>query len=181
MPSIPSQTSKRDSLQKQLADAEKELRRKLEDACEAEAKGISTKSTEEIRRLEDSLLAAASAAKQTITVRSKLKRPATGAETGEQDAVGVREFTDHEGRPWRAWSVVPGQSRSSSGGGRFLGDFQNGWICFEGLNSSMRRRLPYPRSKWPTIRDEELRHLLDQAIEAPIRGKKGGAQAPMDR
>ncbi len=180
MASVPSQTSKRDSLQKQLDDAENELRGKLEDACEAEAKGVSTKSTEEIRRLEDDLLAAASAAKQTIAVRSKMKT-ANWEEPAGKDAVGVRELTDHEGRPWRAWSVVPGQSRASSTGGQFLGDFQNGWICFEGLNSPLRRRLPYPRAKWPTIRDEELRHLLDQAIEAPIRVKKGGAQAPIDR
>ena len=52
MTSVPSQPSKRDSLQKQLDDAEKELRRRLEDACEAEAKGVSTESTAEIRELD---------------------------------------------------------------------------------------------------------------------------------
>jgi hypothetical protein len=204
----PSGPSNPDPLQKQLDDSENELRRRLEEACEAEANGVSTESTEEIRRLEDNLLAAASAAKQTVALRSQMKRRThtereqpisvdAGAdrdtqaraprrekpessvdERGEKDVVmGVREFTDDEGRSWRAWSVVPGLTRASSSGGQFLGGFQNGWICFEGLDVSARRRLPYPRAKWPKISDEELRHLLQQAIDAPLRQKKGAPEA----
>lgn len=180
MVSVPSQPSNSDSLQKQLDDAENELRRRLEEACEAEAKGVSTESTEQIRRLEDSLLAAATAAKQTIAVRSQIKRPTTAAEGGEKDAMGVREFTDDENRSWRAWSVVPGNSKASTSGGQFLGDFQNGWICFEGLNSPARRRLPYPRAKWPNISDDELRRLLQQAVDAPIRVKKPQEKKPIN-
>jgi len=63
-------------LQPVLADAEAELRRRLHEACVAEAKGVSTESTEEIRRLEDTLLAAAVAAQQTITVRRHMKNRA---------------------------------------------------------------------------------------------------------
>jgi hypothetical protein len=202
MPSSPSRNPDRDPLQKLLHDAESELRRRLEDACEAEAKGVATESTEQIRRLEDNLLAAALAAKQTIAVRSQMKgrkdaqrerpmaidaaadlgarqngprktRPEPGAaEASEPEVVGVREFTDDSGRSWRAWSVVPGLSRSSASGGRFLGDFQEGWICFEGVDAAARRRLPYPRAKWLTVSDEELRQLLREAIDAPIRQKK---------
>jgi len=197
----PSETSDRDPLQKQLDDAENELRRRLEEACEAESRGVSTDSTEEVRRLEDSLLAAASAAKQTIAVRTDMKRrryaqrqrqiktdvaadrdtqapaPRSGIseskvdEGGEKPAMGVREFTDDEGRPWRAWLVVPGQSNASSSGLRFLGDFQSGWICFEGVDRPARRRLPYRQANWPNISDDELRHLVRQAIDAPIREK----------
>jgi hypothetical protein len=211
MSSRPSETSDRDPLQNLLDDAENELRRRLEEACEAEAGGVSTESTEEVRRLEDNLLAAASAAKQTIAVRSQMKRRRhaererpikidVGAdratqggatrkgkpesrvdERGEKAAMGVREFTDDEGRPWRAWLVVPGLSKASSSSRQLLGDFQNGWICFEGLNASARRRLPYPRANWPNISDEELRHLLQQAIDAPISWKKGASEAPIDR
>src|SRR5258706_1060325 len=124
MSSSPSEPSDRDPLQKQLDDEENELRRSLEEACEAEARGVSTDSTEEVRRLEDSLLAAASAAKQTIAVRSDMKRRryaqrerqiktdlAADRETkaraprkenpeskvderGAQATIGVREFTD---------------------------------------------------------------------------------------
>jgi hypothetical protein len=175
MTSVPSQPSRRDSLQKQLDDAEKELRRRLEEACEAEAKGVSTESTDEIRRLEDKLLAAAAAAKQTIAARSQMARPQRVEGESNKDAVGVREFSDDEGRAWRAWSVVPGQSRATSTGGQFLGDFKNGWICFEGIESSARRRVTYPRDKWPDITDDDLRRLLKQAIDAPIRVKKGAA------
>src|SRR5678815_4685959 len=140
----PSESSDRDPLQKLLNDAENELRRRLEEACEAEARGVSTESTEEVRRLEDSLLAAASAAKQTIAVRSHMKHlrfagrerpikmdvaadhgtPAPAPrkripeskvdERGEPPAMGVREFTDDEHRPWRAWLVVPGLGKASS-------------------------------------------------------------------
>jgi len=69
----PSQSPDRESLQKQLDEAESELRQRLEDACESEAKGVSNESTEEVRRLEDNLLAAAVAAKQTITLRGQMK------------------------------------------------------------------------------------------------------------
>src|SRR5258706_15149292 len=132
MSSSPSEPSDRDPLQQQLDDAENELRRRLEEACEAEARGVSTDSTEEVRRLEDSLLAAASAAKQTIAVRSDMKRrryaqrerqiktdvaadretkaraPRKGTpeskvdEGGEKPAMGVREFTKYETRRGRA-------------------------------------------------------------------------------
>jgi hypothetical protein len=183
----PSEPSNRDPLQKLLDDSENELRRRLEDACEAEAKGVSTESTEEIRKLEDNLLAAALAARQTVALRSQMKRrthtererPISSVdERGAQDVVvGVREFTDDAGRSWRAWSVVPGLSRASSSGGQFLGGYQNGWICFEGLDVSARRRLPYPRAKWPNISDEELKGLLQQAIDAPLRQKKAEAES----
>lgn len=189
MPSGPSGPSNRDPLQKLLDDSENELHRRLEEACEAEAKGLSTESTEEIRQLEDNLLAAALAAKQTAALRDHLERrtqaereqPSSievGAERDAPVVTGVREFTDDEGRSWRAWSVVPGLSRASSTGGHFLGGFQNGWICFEGLNISARRRLPYPRAKWPNTSDDELKQLLRQAIDAPLRQKKAPADQP---
>ncbi|HKN57605.1 MAG TPA: hypothetical protein VJV97_02065 [Gemmatimonadaceae bacterium] len=200
MSSTSSRPPERDPLQNLLKDAEDELRRRLQDACEAEAKGLSTESTEEIRRLEDNLLGAAMAAKQTVAVRRHMKRrrseererpikidvaadrdvrpDASGkgkVESGvgaESTDMGVREFIDEEGRPWRAWPVIPGLSRASSSGRQFLGDFQNGWICFEGLDTSARRRLPSPQASWANISDQELQRLLEQAIDAPIRNTK---------
>jgi hypothetical protein len=67
--------------------------------------------------------------------------------------------------------VVPGLGNASSSGRRFLGDFQNGWICFEGVDRAARRRLPYRQANWPNISDEELKTLVRQAIDAPIREK----------
>ncbi len=206
MSPTPSPPSDRDPLRTLLDEAESELRQRLEDACEAEAKGVSTESTEAVRQLEDNLLAAALAAKQTVALRGQMKRrthaererpikldvaadrarqagaPRTGSpepkadKPGETTVMGVREFTDDEARAWRAWSVVPGLSRASSHGGKFLGDFQNGWICFESLGSTARRRLPFPQSKWADISDEELRQLLQTAIDAPIREKKSAGR-----
>jgi hypothetical protein len=173
----PSQSSDRNSLRKQLDEAESELRRRLEDACESEAKGVSNESTEEVRRLEDNLLAAAVAAKQTITLRGQMNRRTQAKreptiKPDDKTVMGVREFTDDGGRPWRAWSVVPGMSRASSHGGQILGDFQSGWICFESLGSPARRRLPFPQSKWLGLSDAELKQLLEEAIDAPVREKK---------
>jgi hypothetical protein len=203
MSSAPSETSNRDPLQNLLDEAESELRRRLEEACEAEAKGVSTESTEQIRELENNLLSAALAAKQTVALRSRMKRrklakrerPITvdvaadrGAQTDpsvtegvERAVTGVREFVDDDGKSWRAWSVVPGLSKASASSHQMLGQFQDGWICFEGVGTPARRRLPYPRAKWPTITDQELRDLLKRAIDAPIRQKKIAEEAPITR
>ena len=201
MSSPPPDTSNRDPLQNQLDEAESELRRRLEEACEAESKGVSTESTEQIRELENNLLSAALAAKQTVALRSQMKRrthtererpikvdvaadrrahPDPSVTEGvDRVVMGVREFTDDEGRQWRAWSVVPGLSKASASGHQMLGQFQDGWICFEGVGTSARRRLPYPRAKWPSITDHELRDLLKRAIDAPIRQKKIAEQSPI--
>jgi hypothetical protein len=191
---------KPDPLQPVLDDAEAELQRRLREACEAEAKGVTTESAQEIRRLEDTLLAAAVAAHQTITVRRHMKRRApeererpiaineaadrkrkadSPAEKSIDDSgvddqterpdTRVREFTDNSGRAWRAWPVVPGLTRDSASGRSFLGDFQNGWICFEGLDSTARRRLPSRQASWAGLTDDELQRLLAQAIDAPGR------------
>ena len=189
-----------DPLQPVLDDAEAELRRRLHEACVAEAKGVSTESTQEIRRLEDALLAAAVAAQQTITVRrhmrggapeererpipinqaSDAKRPAdsqigkgpddsTVGDVHERPDTRVREFKDDTGRAWRAWPVIPGHSRASASGRSFLGNFQDGWICFEGMDSTARRRLPQRQTSWASVTDDELQRLLGQAIDAPGR------------
>jgi hypothetical protein len=192
MASPSSESSRRDPLQNVLDNAETELRRRLEEACEAEAKGIPTESTEQIRKLEDKLLAAALAAKETLAVRDQMQRRThaerersikidVAADRGKQDLSGVHEFSDDEGRPWRAWSVVPGLTRASASGQQFLGNFQDGWICFEALGSPARRRIPYPRDKWANISDAELRHLLQRAIDAPIRQKKTAEGTRIDR
>jgi hypothetical protein len=191
-----------DPLQRVLSESEEELQRRLREACEAEEQGLSTKSTQEIRELEDSLLAAAVAAEQTITLRRHVKRrapaerqrpitvdeaadrkdnanpkarganePVMGSH-GEESLTSVREFTDNSGGAWRAWPVIPGHSRASASGRSFLGNFQDGWICFEGLNNTQRRRLPCRQPDWASVTDEELQRLLARAIDAPGRAGK---------
>jgi hypothetical protein len=81
----------------------------------------------------------------------------------------LREFTDAAGRGWRAWPVTPGLDRRTGSDRRFLGDFEEGWICFEALDSSARRRLPCRMPNWSGIEAGDLQRLLDRAIDAPVR------------
>ena len=168
-----------------LRDAEAELRRRLGEACEAESRGISSESTAEIRRLEDRLLAAAVAAEHTIALRrhidqhpsapvgdakSDREREATvSAESTSEQSSRVREFKDARGQGWRAWPVTPGSARPGRTAERYLGEFHKGWICFEALDSSARRRLPLQPPRWLELADSELAQLLDEAISAPER------------
>ena len=191
-----------DPLQPVLDDAQAELSRRLHEACEAEASGLQNKTSEEIREIEDSLLAAAVAAGQTIALRRHMReREGAAGETapdrevprsvardelssplaeGTLDALPeharvVREFRDSDGHMWRAWPVVPGLSRTGSPR-HYLGDFQRGWICFESLDSPARRRLPCAPARLAETREEELERLLFEAIAAPERKRKGEQQ-----
>jgi hypothetical protein len=187
-----------DPLAPVLSDTEAELSRRLHEACEAESSGLASKSSEEIREIEDSLLAAAVAAGQTIALRRYMHDRDEAAATGgaaapdrerpptvaredlaapvdeaamaalPEHARVVREFRDSGGKMWRAWPVIPGLSRT----GRprhYLGDFQRGWICFESLDGPGRRRLPCAPSRLAETREEELERLLLEAITAPER------------
>jgi hypothetical protein len=181
-----------DPLEPVLRDVEAELKRRLREACEAEAGGISDDSTAEIRQLEDSLLAAAVAAEQTITLRRQIDRRASasvvaGQPAGEGETVcapndapapsfKVREFRDASGQLWRAWPVTPGRAREGRTAQRYLGDFHKGWICFEALESPARRRLPQQPAKWAELPDSELVRLLDEAITAPLRKPRHPAE-----
>jgi hypothetical protein len=184
-------------LQPLLRDAEAELRRRLHQACEAEARGIENESASEIRQLEDALLAAAVAAENTLTLRRHIKRhdarpPTEGAAAPAGASVaastsdttttgalvtGLREFTDRAGQSWRAWAVTPGLSRM----GRtkhFLGDFQLGWVCFENPAAGARRRLPGHPDRWGELNDQELDTLLNQAITVRERLPKKKSDEP---
>jgi hypothetical protein len=198
-----------DPLKDLLSEAEGELSRRLREACDAEARGVSTESTKEIRELEDALLAAAVAAQQTIDVRRHIRdrdnaekergvakdtsppaqteknsAKATSAaaltETEQATTSRLREFTDASGRGWRAWPVTPGLDRRTGSDRRFLGDFQEGWICFEAMDSSARRRLPHRAPNWSQIQASELMRLLERAIDAPVR-KPHQLDVPADR
>src|SRR5689334_9823642 len=66
-----------------LREAETELARLLREACDAEEKGVANESAAEIRRLEDALLSAAVAAKETLHLREQVARdsaPSVGTE-----------------------------------------------------------------------------------------------------
>lgn len=196
MPSDPPQNP----LQRLLEDAESDLSHRLRDACEAEARGVSSESAEEIRQLEDSLLAAAMAAERVVTARRYIEQdrrdepdasPADAAptradrvstpgapretpseQTQPSEHSAVRLFEDETGRTWRAWPVTPDQTRATEATRRRLGDFHEGWICFEALDNSGRRRLPRHGRRWSDLPPEELPRLLGEAIHVPLRKTK---------
>lgn len=187
---MPSSPETNDGLQNLLKEAETELSRRLRDACEAEARGVPSDSAQEIRRLEDSLLSAAMAAEKVLAARRHLNKPgprrephASPPDTAQQsgDDTSVREFEDEAGRRWRAWPVTPGLARVREASRRSLGDFQDGWFCFEALDNSGRRRLPQRGRRWSDFGPEELPRLLAEAITVPTRrptqvDRAGGAE-----
>jgi hypothetical protein len=194
-----SQPAPADPLHNILKDAEAELHRRLREACDAEASGDSSDSAHEIRHLEDSVFAAAVAAQRTMKLRRQIESrasneqlvpiqiadgpirkeradsyepPAPGEvvrESDEKTDTSVREFTDDAGHTWRAWPVIPRQSQSGGRRRSLLGDFQDGWICFEGVDIAARRRLPYRPPGWASITEQDLRRLLGESIDATAR------------
>src|SRR5690242_483966 len=74
----------RDPLQPILEEAEDELSRRLHEACVAESTGLASKTSDEIREIEDSLLAAAVAAGQAISLRRHMQQ--RDEEKGARDA-----------------------------------------------------------------------------------------------
>ena len=194
-----------DPLREILHEAESELSKRLHEACVAEAQGVANESTEEIRKLEDTLLAAAMAAERTITMRRHLReassaersaapdlsrpdapreQPATGStapahdrRSATRDEMMVREFADETGRGWRAWPVIPDLRRSEVSR-RSLGEFQDGWICFEALDNSGRRRLPGGGRRWSDLSAAELPQLLARAITVPASRERADGKEP---
>jgi hypothetical protein len=197
-----------DPLQPVLHETAVELKQHLREACEAEGQDVESETTDELRELEDSLLAAAVAVQQTISLRRHVQKreaaaaassrgaatktsaaPPQGDEAGsskgdapsstETPPVAVREFQDEGGRPWRAWSVTPGL-RPGRDAKRYLGEFHGGWLCFEALDGSARRRLPRYPPGWVGLEDNELDHLLKNAVDAPERkgAKDASSNAP---
>jgi hypothetical protein len=193
MANPPDRPGSSDPLEPVLRDVEAQLRDRLHEACEAESKGLATETSAEIRRLEDSLLAAAVAAEQTIALRRHIEQRNAEAtrdrdtmqseserrdEPNEAPILKVREFRDANGQLWRAWPVTPGQARQGRSAGRYLGDFHKGWICFEALEGTGRRRLPQQPAHWTDLQEAELIQLLEQAISAPERKLRSGDRKP---
>jgi len=171
----------------EIERAREELARQLEEACGSRIADAPGETTGQLRRLDDALLAAARTAEGMIALKQKARaeRLATGttatappddAPAEEAHVERIREFADRNGCQWRAWAVVPGQASTSST--RNLGDLRNGWLAFESLTGSGKRRLIDFPSDWMLLGDSELEELLDRAVEAPSRKRPGSHDAP---
>lgn len=87
--------------------------------------------------------------------------------------MALREFTDEEGRSWRAWAITPESIEPVTRGEDYLADcFVTGWIVFETADGREKRRLcPWPM-RWESMSDEELRGLLGKAELTSMRDLK---------
>ena len=92
--------------------------------------------------------------------------------------MAVRDFVDLKGVKWRVWPVTPSSIQPKTAAEDYLGDYEEGWLCFES-NTERRRLAKYPRN-WDTLSDNGLLQLLKTAVVAPNRRTppKAGGQAP---
>jgi hypothetical protein len=148
-----------------LNQTEAELADKLHEACEPATKDLSDEPTGELARLSDSLLAAARAAKDVVSLRKRRRERMRPVDIAGE---AIREFIDTEGREWRVWPVTPGPARFGKPEPS-LGEFQEGWLAFETLDETLRRRLPHYPTDWLSLPDEKLQELLRKAVDAPTR------------
>ena len=160
-----------DPLGSALRQTEAELAEKLEEACVPDTRRLSDESTGELAKLSDTLLAAARAAKDVVSLRQK-------RHSGETEA--IREFVDRDGRTWRVWPVTPSLSRTSKREST-LGEFEHGWLAFETLEEDARKRLPHYPPEWVSMTDVQLQDLLARAVEAPTRRAEPRSPEPRPR
>lgn len=175
--------SEPDSTAEELERARDELARQLDVACATPVGGVADETTGQLRRLDDALLAAAHTAKGMIVLRQRahaeraVAHPSVNHDVvDEMHVERIREFHDRNGCQWRAWAVVPGQASSTST--RNLGDLRDGWLAFESMSDSGKRRLAKYPDNWTTLSDGELELLLESAADAPVRKRAHAPDTP---
>ena len=107
-------------------------------------------------------------------VRYGTDAPDTAFRNGMADAsrsgMALREFTDKNGRNWRAWDVTSATIHPATRSEDFMRDFLDGWLTFESLDGGAKCRLtPIPRG-WESATDEQLEEWLHAA--ATVRGER---------
>jgi len=84
--------------------------------------------------------------------------------------MAVRDIVDEKGVKWRVWAVQRSSIHPKTAAEDFLGDYGEGWLCFESANE--RRRLARFPQDWDRMADKDLIGLLTKAAVVPVRGKK---------
>ena len=84
--------------------------------------------------------------------------------------MAVRDIVDQKGIKWRVWAVQRSSIHPKTAAEDFLGDYGEGWLCFESANE--RRRLARFPQDWDRMGDKDLLGLLTKAAVVPVRGKK---------
>jgi hypothetical protein len=81
--------------------------------------------------------------------------------------MAVRDFVDANGVSWRVWPVTPEALQPKTAAEDYLGDYGEGWLCFE--SAAERRRLARYPTEWEDLSDEDLCSLLRSAAIVPAR------------
>ena len=81
--------------------------------------------------------------------------------------MAVRDFIDADGVTWRVWPVTPESLQPKTAAEDYLGEYGDGWLCFE--SASERRRLARYPVRWDELSEAELRTLLTAAAIVPTR------------
>jgi hypothetical protein len=75
--------------------------------------------------------------------------------------MAVRDVVDENGTKWKIWSVSASSIHPRTAAEDFLGDYSEGWLCFECANQ--RRRLARFPQDWDRLSDQQLLGLLKTA------------------
>lgn len=75
--------------------------------------------------------------------------------------MAVRDVVDEDGTPWKVWEVVSSAIHPKTAAEDFLGEYSDGWLCFE--SPKQRRRLARFPQDWGLLPDKQLLKLLDDA------------------
>lgn len=94
----------------------------------------------------------------------------------------MREFRDEKGRDWRAWEVRPESIHPQTKSEDYLAAcFRDGWLVFETVDATEKRRLCPPPYAWEQRPDEELERLAERAeVLRPLGRKRARAAHPPD-
>lgn len=156
-----------ESLEPQLDKAQKALETALTEACGVDVHDVDTG---ELIRIEETLATAASAAKDAVSVRLKLRarRQADRRVADLADApprVIQRIFEDIRGKRWVVHAVQPTSPASERVA--LPEAFRSGWLTFESPDET-RRVAPIP-ADWEDLPTDVLRDLCYKAPATPKR------------
>jgi hypothetical protein len=76
-------------------------------------------------------------------------------------AMAVRDVVDEKGTKWKVWSVETATFHPKTAAEDFLGDYADGWLCFEA--ATQRRRLALFPKDWGDLSDKGVLELLKKA------------------
>jgi hypothetical protein len=77
--------------------------------------------------------------------------------------MAVRDVVDENGTKWKVWSVATATFHPKTAAEDFLGDYADGWLCFEAEAASQRRRLAMFPKDWDELPDSGIIALLKKA------------------